>query len=107
MIMKEGVVSIDPQKRDEYRELVERKLRAHYEDKWAIAFPSYEYYRENISNASFLAYLLYFLEETGENGQIDIPKMEMILREKLGEYYSQEKFENTVIFFEDEGWIDL
>jgi len=105
--MAERLVFINPEKLSEYQKNVGNKLRAWYHEKWELVYPSYDFFRKNIADASFLAYLEYFLEATGDKGQIDVVQLESVLSERLGNYFSPRKFENAVDFFEASGWDDL
>lgn len=102
----ERIISIHPGKSAEYKRIVEEKFHEVHQD-WKLACPSFEYFRQQIANASFLAYLERFLEAAGDNGHIKTAELEKRLREELGEYFSPDKFENAVNFIQDEGWKDL
>ena len=104
--MTERVVSINPERRNEYLGAVEKRFREWHED-WVLVYPSFDFFRENIADASFLACLEYSLEAVGDTGQVEAFQLEGVLRERLGKYFSQRKFENVVDFLETGDWNEL
>ncbi|MBI4062534.1 hypothetical protein HY410_01285 [Candidatus Gottesmanbacteria bacterium] len=102
--MNERLVSIDPNKRGEHLSIVDKRFRQWHLNDWVLVYPSYDDFHDKIANASFTAYLEYFLNAARDNGQIPISELELQLRERLGEYFSPHKFENAVNFFEAGDW---
>lgn len=105
--MIERFVSINPENRSEYLKIVENKFREWHGDEWSLVYPSYEFFHDKIANASFLAYLEYFLEAAVDTGKVDTSLFEDMLRKRLGEYFSSEKFENAVTFLKSDDWHSL
>lgn len=102
--MSERIVAIDPNLRGEFQKIVGEKFRDWHSKEWTLVYPSFDTFRQTVANATFLAYLEYFLEAAGETGEINTSQLETTLRGRLGEYFSPDKFENAVHFFEAGDW---
>lgn len=95
---------IDPQKKDIYLAIIDEAFRKWHEREWSvIAFGEFQ----KLSDASFLAYVRQFLTLANEEGIIDLATAKEALQASTGEYFSERKFGNTIVFYQDNGWKDL
>lgn len=99
-----SVASIDPARKQEYMEIVEKSFDNWYRDEWS--FISREYFDE-ISIASFLAYIKYLLIAMNDQGKIGYAKAEAVLKQRLGSYYRENKLKKAFAFFKGGNWQDL
>lgn len=105
--MRERVVVGNPKEVAEYTGLVDKKFHDWHQNEWAIPYPDYRYFRETIANGSFLAYLEYILKATGTDGAVDLDALESQLKETLGIYFSEHKFENAIAVVKEREWESL
>ena len=99
--MQERILKISPDKIDVHRQEVEERFRRWHREKYFLI--DYEWFR-TISNASFLAHIGYIVTAALPEGLVNLNLLEQTLRERLGEYFSSERFEKAIAFAEEEQW---
>ena len=103
MNVKESL-HIDPSRKGEYAVIVNTAYKNWYRGEWYF-LPFREFLE--ISKASFLMYLRYFLQTTTNEGDINLDEAKSTIKGTLGEYFRQSKFENAINFIRDGEWNEL
>src|ERR1700737_3578759 len=102
--MKERTISIEPEKREEYLRTVDQRFRQWHQQDWEVVFPSFDYFRDNIAKASFIALVGHVVNAASPEGIVNLSELERSMQEQLGEYFREYKLQKAVTFVEEGHW---
>ena len=104
--MSERIISIDPNKKTEYLDLVENTFQRWYIEEWERVY-DYETFRNDISKSSFLAMAKEILDSADSEGSVNLTILKEELKTRLGKYFSETRYENAAYLAKEGLWNNL
>lgn len=103
--MKErGKVFINAVKKEEYMGIISEAFDNWHRTEWYFQ-PREEF--DRTSSYSFLAYLRSMVGMANDKGEINVKDAKTRLREEMGEYFREEKFNTALWFFREGDWDNI
>lgn len=100
-MQERGNITIEVNKKGEYLGIISAAFDKWHSTEWFFQ-PREEF--DRTSSYSFLAYLRSLVDMANENGQINLEEADIRLREQMGEYFREEKFDKALWFLREGDW---